>query len=124
MIIKYPTVKKIIETNKKAIKEYRETKAEKHEVLFPGRKKLANTIRRARRSGGDVKMKAAILLEGINQDHAFASANRRTAYLITNNFLWQNKNYALYIRKEKQKKFMQKIRDKNVSRKEIRKWLK
>ena len=119
----YPSIKDIKLVNKKMISDFRVTKAEKSRIYPLGEPKLKSAIIESKDYEGDIYDKAAILLRGINQAHAFESANKRTAYFISNMFLGKNRNYLMAKKREKQKEFALKVRQGDVSDKEISSWL-
>ena len=119
--IKYPKVEDIIKANKKVLEVHKATKADSHKLLS-SRYSIQKVINKAKRIKGDIYAKARILLVGINRGHFFASGNKRTAYFVVNNFLYQNKEYSLSEKKEK-RRFMLKVRSGNARDGEIEKWL-
>ena len=118
----YPKVQDIIINNKKVIKIHKETKAERHKIL--GRYNLQPIINEAKKTKGGIFQKASILLRGINQAHAFASANKRTAYFTANQFIYQNINQLVLKKRNKQKEIAIKVREGRITDKELTDWLK
>lgn len=118
----YPKINDIVNNNKKVIEIHKETKAERHQIR--GTYNLPKVIKEAKRTKCDVDCKAAILLRGINQAHAFGSANKRTAYFTANQFICKNKGYLLAKKREKQKEIAIKVREGRITDKEIAHWLK
>jgi len=118
----YPNVQDIIINNKKVIKIHKETKAERHKIL--GRYNLQPIINEAKKTKGDIFQKASILLRGINQAHAFASANKRTAYFTANKFIYKNMNQLVLKKRNKQKEIAIKVREGRITDKELTDWLK
>ena len=88
-MVKYPSVEKIIELNLLALSMIRAKKADQACVLSRG--KLSQALEESKNFEGDIYDKAVILLKGIVQKHAFASGNRRTAFLAAKYFLMANK---------------------------------
>ena len=81
MKIIYPGVDDVIKANKKAVELLRATKAEKHELLA-SKKAIESILEKVKASKGDIKSKAALLLEEINRNHIFGSANKRTSFIV------------------------------------------
>ena len=117
----YPSVNDVKNYNKTVIDLYRETKAEKHEVLST--KKIEEALKKTKRKKGCVEDKAGMLMKELNKGHAFGSANRRTAYFTANEMIWHNKNYALAIKRDKQNIFAKKVRYGEVNDEEIARFL-
>lgn len=87
--IKYPTVEEVIATNKKVLEVHRAKKADKHELLGT-KHQIQEIIDRVKNKKGDIYIKSAVLLKELTISHLFASGNRRTAYLVTNDFIYKN----------------------------------
>ncbi|MBI2173515.1 MAG: type II toxin-antitoxin system death-on-curing family toxin [Candidatus Aenigmarchaeota archaeon] len=121
MEIIYPSVEDVINANKKAVELLRATKAEKHEVLAP-RYKIEEAIERAKSSGDNLKKKAAILLMEINRKHFFASANKRTSFIVAADFLLANEG-RIPLKKKENVKFLIEIREGKRTLEEIVRWL-
>jgi len=119
--MKCPTVDNIIESNRRLIMLKKITKAEKHELIRP-RESLEIALKRAC-SGKDVYNNAAILLEELNRGHFFGSANKRTSFVATIDYLKSNNKEILKKPKDDESKFLLKVRKGNTSRKEIKEWL-
>lgn len=90
MKIFYPDIEAVIEANKIVLKEIKVLKADRHAVLSGGVNKIQKVLKDVEIDQEDIYGKAAILLAGIIKAHAFASGNRRTAYLIAKEFLLHN----------------------------------
>ncbi len=69
--IVYPTPEKIIEFNMLVLNMIKIKKADKAEVLSSAR--IENVIDKCRKIKGDLYEKAACLIKGLIQEHAFAS---------------------------------------------------
>lgn len=120
--IKYPTVEEIIITNKKVLEIHRAKRADKHELLGT-KHQIQEIIDKTKRKKGDIYIKSAVLLRELTISHLFASGNRRTAYLVTNDFIYKNKKKDI----EKTKKdieIFKKIRYREISDEELTKWIK
>jgi prophage maintenance system killer protein len=63
-------------------------------------------------------------LEGLIKSHAFASGNRRTAFIITKHFIRKNKKVFRIKDDPKQAKVMTGIREDFYTHKEIKEWIK
>ncbi|MBI2579959.1 MAG: type II toxin-antitoxin system death-on-curing family toxin [Candidatus Aenigmarchaeota archaeon] len=121
MKIEYPSVDDIINANKKAVELLRATKAEKHEILAP-KYKIEEIIEKAKGCEGSIKKKAAFLLVEINRKHLFASANKRTSFLVSADFLLANEGKIPLKRKE-DVKFLIEIREGKRDLEEVIRWL-
>lgn len=84
----YPTVEEVIAYNELSLSRIKVKKADRHEVR--NRAAIKNVIASASATPGDVYAKAAVLLTGLCQKHAFASGNRRTALVVAKDFLLTN----------------------------------
>jgi death-on-curing family protein len=121
MEIIYPSVDNIIEANKKAVELLRVTKAEKHE-LIKSRKAIELILEKIRSSKGGIKHKAAILLHEINRNHYFASANKRTSFIVAADFLLANHG-KIPLKKKEEARFLIEIREGKRTVEEIERWL-
>jgi len=120
--IKYPTIEEIITTNKRVLEIHRAKKADKHELL--GTKyQIQEIIDKAKTKKGGIYIKSAVLLKELTISHLFASGNRRTAYLVTNDFLYKNKKKDIE-KTEKEVEIFKKIRYRDISEEELVKWIK
>jgi prophage maintenance system killer protein len=104
----YPNRKHIIKANDLMIKMFPASKSEKHKVL--GSYKIDEAIKETKEFPGSRIDKSAVLLRTLANKHPFASANRRTAYYVTNEFLWKNEGYGIAKKEKSGKKFMYKVR--------------
>lgn len=116
----FPSVEDAKRTNKFAIEKFRSTKAERFEVLSHA--KIQDAIDTCKNKKGDVEIKSACLLKSFSDNHPFASANRRTAYIMMNEFLWKNGSYSVAKKKENTSHLFKELRRRNVSEKEIVEW--
>ena len=119
---KYPTPEKLARFNEIVLEEIKAKKADKPKVL--SRSKLAEAIKGCKTLRADVYGKAACLLKGLVKAHAFASGNRRTAFLAAIKFLEENNAKAFVKDNEKQAEVMKGIREDFYSDKEIINWIK
>ncbi len=120
--IKYPSVERIIEFNILAITLIPAKKSDKAEVL--SKTKLYEAVEETEEQEGDVYDKAAVLLRGLVKKHAFASANRRTAFITTKDFVLSNKGKFRIPDDIGQVPVMQGIREDFYSSEEIKEWIK
>lgn len=117
----YPSVEQIIEYNVLAITLIRVKKADKAEVLSRGRIEYA--IQECKALNGDIYDKAAFLLKSLIRMHAFASGNRRTAFIVTKEFLAENKAKFKIKDDPSQSRVMTGIREGYYGDEEIKEWI-
>tara|TARA_Y100000310_G_scaffold35737_1_gene33737 strand:- start:603 stop:1004 length:402 start_codon:yes stop_codon:yes gene_type:complete len=86
--INYPSSDKIVEYNLLILNLIKVKKADEAKVLSISR--IYDIIRECKESEKDIYSKAMILLKGLIQKHPFASGNRRTAFIVTKDFLLNN----------------------------------
>jgi prophage maintenance system killer protein len=118
----YPSEKDAKNANKLAVEKFRATKAERFEVL--SHQKIKEAIDLCKRRKGNIEEKSACLLKSFADKHPFASANRRTGYIMMNEFLWKNAGYAIAKKKQYTSQLFKEIRRRDVSEKEILDWYK
>lgn len=121
MEIEYPSVDDIIKANKRAIELLRATKAERHKLLV-SKNRIEEILDKVREGDVDVKKKAAILLTELNRQHFFASANKRTSFIVASDFLLANEGQIPLKRKE-DVKFLIEVRQGSRTLEEIIRWL-
>lgn len=121
MKIIYPSPKKIIEHNLLILNIFKVKKADKAEVL--SYQKLAEITEGCESLEGDIYDKAVYLLKNIIQKHPFASGNKRTACVVTKDFLLDNKAEFKINNVPKHAKVMIGIRENHYSDTEIKKWI-
>ena len=120
--ILYPRAEKIIEYNVLALELIEVKKADKPEVL--SKSKISEVISECKKKDGDVYDKAIVLLKGLIQKHPFASGNRRTAFIVTKDFILVNR-YKFGVKDNPTSaKVMQGIRENYYSNNEIKEWIK
>lgn len=118
----YPSLDKVVIYNILTLGLIKTKKADKPEVL--SYEKLLDIIEECKDLKGDVYDKAVFLLKGLTQSHAFASANKRTAFIVAKEFLVDN-NVKLNVGDDpKQARAMIGIRENYYKDSEIREWLK
>ncbi|MEW6294974.1 MAG: type II toxin-antitoxin system death-on-curing family toxin [Candidatus Diapherotrites archaeon] len=121
-MIEYPSVEKIIEFNLLSLSVIKVKKADSSRVL--SRQKIVAVIDSCKKIKGDIFDKAVVLLKGLVQAHAFASGNRRTAFLAMKYFLVIN-NHKLGVEdKAENARVIFGIREKYYSDEEIKEWVK
>jgi len=117
----YPSKERLIELNMLILNAIQVKKADKAEVL--SQTKLRIILETCKEHTGDVYDKASSLLKGIITSHAFASGNRRTAFVATKEFITRNgerfkiKNNIAYA------EVMKGIREGYYTDKEIKEWI-
>jgi|SRR3989344_5988015 len=120
--VKYPDIEEVIECNVLALRLIKVKKADKPEVLSV--KRINEVIEECKKTKGDVYSKAVILLKGLVQKHPFASGNRRTAFIITKDFIIQNNEKFKIKDDPKYARVMIGIREDYYSNEEIKEWIK
>lgn len=120
--LKYPTADRIIEYNVLALTIIKVKKADRPMVLSSGR--LDCIIKECKNLEGDLYDKAVSLFKGIIQLHPFASGNRRTAFIVTKEFLKENGGKFNIEDDPKQAKVMLGVREKYYTDEEIKEWIK
>lgn len=118
----YPEIEKIIEYNYLALKFIHAKKADRPKVLSLS--KIREALDACEEYHGDIYDKAVFLMKALVQKHAFASGNRRTAFIVTKYFLVENKQKFAATNEPKQARVMQGIRENYYSHDEIKEWLK
>lgn len=120
-VIIYPTAEKIIEYNLLALTLIKVKKADRTEVLSRG--KLDYIVERCKNIEGDIYDKAVFLFKSLIQQHPFASGNKRTAFIITKEFLTENNEKFKIEDDPSQAKIMIGIRHGYYTDQEIKRWL-
>ncbi len=118
----YPTPERIIEYNLLAIAFLKTKKADSPKVL--NKSKLNKVINLCKQERGDMYDKAVVLCKGLIREHPFASGNRRTAFIVTKEFLRKNKARFAVKNNPKQARVMLGIRERYYQDSEIKEWLK
>ena len=118
----YPTVEKIIEYNFMVLNVIKVKKADRPQVL--SHQKIFDIVNECEKLDGDIYDKAVCLLMGIVQKHPFASGNRRTAFIVTKNFVLINNGKFKIVDDPKQAEIMLGIRQDYYTDLEIRIWIK
>ena len=118
----YPTEEKIIELNILILNLINVKKADQPKVL--SHRKITQSIDDCKRFKGDLYDKAVILMKSIIKNHAFASGNRRTAFITTKYFILENKGKIKIKDDPSYARAMQGIRENYYSHDEIKDWIK
>ena len=119
--IKYLSVQEMIEFNLLALTLIKTKKADKSEVL--SYTKIIEVVKDCEEMDGDIYEKAAYLLKKIIKQHAFASGNRRTAFIITKHFLLSNDKVFNIEDNPDHARIMTGIRENYYTNEEIKNWI-
>ena len=122
MTIKYLTAQDMIELNVLALDLIKTKKADKSEVL--SYQKIREVADGCEQLEGDIYDKAAHLLKKLIKQHAFASGNRRTAFIAAKHFLLLNNTEFNITDEPEYAKIMTGIRENYYSDDEIKQWIK
>ena len=120
--IKYVSKEKLIELNILILNQIKVKKADKAEIL--SNLKIHNIIDSHKNKKGDLYDKAIVLLKETIKSHAFASGNRRTAFIATKYFIIQNKGKFMIKNDPENAYVFQGIRENYYSDDEIKEWIK
>ncbi len=85
---KFPTVRQIVEINRRILEEIRVDKRDRHVVW--SEEAIHDALSESRRAQGDIYDKAAVLVMELVKRHPFKSGNRRTAVAAASYFLSEN----------------------------------
>jgi len=118
---KYPNSDEVAEFNPLALSIVRVTKADSHAVLSLG--KINSAIEECRESTGDLYYKAAVLMRALTKAHAFASGNRRTAFLTAKYFVTTNGGKFNVPDNEENAKVMKGLREGKYDDEQISEWI-
>ena len=121
-MIKYPSEDRIIQHNIFVINFINVKKADEAKVL--NKNKLVVVLQDCMDRKGDVYDKAVVLLKGLVKAHAFASGNRRTAFVATKEFILLNKGKFKIPDDPSYARVMIGIREGYYSDDEIKEWIK
>jgi len=120
--IVYPSPERIIEYNLLILNIIKAKKADKAEVL--SYKKIADIVEGCKNLKGDIYDKAVFLLKNLIQKHPFSSGNRRTAFIVTKEFVLKNKGKFNIKDDPEQARIMLGIRENFYTDLEIKEWIK
>ncbi len=121
-MVDYLSVDKIIEFNLLALNVIKVKKADSAKVLSIN--KISKVVDSCEQCKGDLYDKSVILLKGLVQAHAFASGNRRTAFIATKYFLMLNNQKLQVMDNVKNARVLLGIREGYYSNAEIKEWIK
>jgi len=121
-MIRYLTQEKIEELNFLALTLIKAKKSDSAKIL--SKAKLNEIVENCKNTKGDIFDKATVLLVEIIKKHAFASGNRRTAFIAMKYFLKLNGGKTKILDNPKNAKPMQGIRENYYSHNEIKEWIK
>ena len=120
--IAYPSVEKIVEFNLLALTLIKVKKADSHSVLSLS--KIREAMKECQNAEGDIYKKATVLLKALVKKHAFASGNRRTAFIAAKFFVLSNGGSFRIVDDPHYARAMQGIREDYYSEEEITEWIK
>ncbi|MCR4369067.1 MAG: Fic family protein [archaeon] len=120
--MKYPSFDKIVELNVLALNLIKVKNKDAAKVLSSS--KILAVINECKNFEGAVYDKAVILLKGLVVAHAFASGNRRTAFLSMKLFLKENNTKLSVTDDPLNAVVLRGIRENYYSDNEIKEWLK
>jgi len=118
----YPSVDQIVEYNVLVLNVIKVKKADAPHVL--SREKLAHAIAECRKTDGGLYKKAAVLMRALVKAHAFASGNRRTAFVAAKGFVLANNGRFAIKDEPSYAKAMLGIREGYYSDNEMAEWIK
>ena len=120
--IKYPSVEQIVEYNLLALSFIKAKKADQAKIL--SRPRLDYIFGKCKELEGDIYDKAAFLFINLIRLHPFASGNRRTAFIVTKDFLTENGEKFKIEDSPSQAKIMVGVRESYYTDDEIKEWIK
>lgn len=120
-MVEYPSVDKIVEFNLLALSILPAKKSDSPKVL--SMIKILEVLKSCSEFHGTVFDKAVVLLKGLIQSHAFASGNRRTAFIATKYFLTINNSRFGVEDKPENAKVLLGIRENYYLHDEIKEWI-
>jgi death-on-curing family protein len=118
----YPSEDMIVAYNSIVLKMIKVKKADKSEIM--SYEKIQSIVQECKKYNGDIYDKAAVLMTQIIQKHAFASGNRRTAFIATKDFVLQNKGKFEIKNTSVDARVLQGIRERYYTHNEIKEWIK
>lgn len=117
----YPSIEEVEEFNLLALTVIKVKRADLHKVL--SRSKIRAAIEECRNTDGDVYRKAAILISALVKAHAFASGNRRTAFIAAKSFVLANGGVFRIVDDPSYAKVLRGIREGYYAQEEIMEWI-
>ena len=121
MAFAYPSVEEIEEFNILVLSIIKVKKADKPQVL--SHSKIREAIAECEDAEGNVYAKAATLMKGLVKKHAFASGNRRTAFVAAKSFVLANGGSFRIADDPTYARVMQGIREDYHTDAEIMEWI-
>ena len=121
MAFAYPSVEEIEEFNILVLSIIKVKKADKPQVLSSS--KIREAIAECEDAEGNVYAKAAALMKGLVKKHAFASGNRRTAFVAAKSFVLANGGSFRIADDPAYARVMQGIREDYYTDAEIMEWI-
>jgi len=121
MAFEYPSAEEIIGFNALVLDAIKAKKSDAPKTL--SKQKINDAIEACEKSEGDVYSKAAVLMSGLVRVHAFASGNRRTAFVAAKSFVIANKGEFKVKDEPEQAKVLLGIREGYYSLDEIKEWI-
>ena len=121
MAIEYPAVERVIEFNVLVLTMIKAKKSDAPHVL--SRQKIAHAIEECKMAEGDICRKAAVLMRALVAAHAFASGNRRTAFVAAKAFVIENGGKFAIKDDPAHAKVMQGMREGYYKDEEIAEWM-
>ena len=122
MEITYPSVEQIIEFNVLVLELIKAKKADRAEVK--SKIKILHAIEACKEDIGNIYKKAAVLLLELVRMHPFASGNRRTAFIVTKDFLLENNAIFMVPNDASNARILLGVREGFYTSEEIADWLK
>ena len=120
--IKYPSIEEVEEYNVLVLNLIRVKKADKPQVL--SRSKIKEAIESCEKAEGGIYCNAAVLIRCLVRAHAFASGNRRTAFVVAKEFVTANGKEFRIKDDPDYAKVMRGIREGHYSDEEVLEWIK
>lgn len=117
----YPSVEDIEKCNVIILGLIQAKKGDRPHVL--SRAKIRDAISACEGAEGDIYAKAAVLVRQLVSGHAFASGNRRTAFIVAKDFVLNNGGSFKIEDTPIYAKIMQKIREGRYGNEEIAEWI-
>jgi death-on-curing protein len=117
----YPDSDEVAEFNQLALSIVRTTKADSHAILSVA--KINSAIDECRNSPGNIYDKAAVLMRALTKAHAFASGNRRTAFLTSKYFVTVNGGKFKVPDNEENAVVMKELREGKHTDQQISEWI-
>lgn len=118
---RYPRVDDIITLNILTLGLYPVKRRDRHEVLSEAR--IRDVLEQVKSARGGVYDKAAVLLAGLVRAHAFASGNRRTAFVAAKRFVLDHNAKVKISDDPLNARVLLGIREGYYSHDEIREWI-